>query len=145
MTNANYSTGELFAYIYDPSGNRTSQTTLVETTVYTYDNANRLTQLAVSSQPSVVNYSWGNNGNLLNDGQRTFTYDSINRLTSVTGGVTATYLYNGDNDRLAQTVNGVTTNYVLDPVGLAQVLVESAGGPNKSETPGLARYSTTGG
>jgi YD repeat-containing protein len=123
LTAADYSTGEFFDYTYDDRGNRLSQTTLAGTTVYTYDAANRLTQ--VDGQA----YTWDNNGNLLSDGPRTFTYDSENRLASVVeGGTTTSFSYNGDGDRYAQTIGGVTTDYVLDPVGLAQVLVETTTG-----------------
>jgi RHS repeat-associated protein len=140
LTNATYSTGEVFTYTYDPAGNRKTQTTLAGTTVYTYDAANRLTQVDGQS------YTWDNNGNLLNDGSRTFTYDTENRLTSVvSGGITSTFKYNGDGDRYAETVNGVTTDYVLDPVGLAQVLMETTGGQSKHYLPGLAQYDTANG
>lgn len=135
LTNANYSTGELFAYTYDPAGNRKTQTTLAGTNVYTYDAANRLTQ--VDGQT----YTWDNNGNLLNDGSRTFTYDSADRLTAVTQGATTTqFTYNGDGDRLAQIIAGVTTNYALDPTGLAQVLIETTSGQSTHYLPGLAQY-----
>ncbi len=67
------------------------------------------------------NYTWDNNGNLLNDGVNTYTYDSANRLTSFNG--TSSYAYNGLGDRLTQTVNAQTTNYTLDlNTGLTQVL-----------------------
>jgi YD repeat-containing protein len=69
LTNANYSSGEFFDYTYDASGNRLTQATLAGTTVYTYDNANRL--IEVNGQV----YTWDDNGNLLSDGQRTFTYN----------------------------------------------------------------------
>jgi len=82
-------------------------------TSYQYDVANRITDV------NGVNYTWDNNGNLLNDGVNTYTYDSANRLTAITGGQTATYAYNGLGDRLIQ--NGV--NYTLDlNAGLTQVL-----------------------
>lgn len=86
-------------------------------------------------------YTYDNNDNLLSDGQRTFTYDSENRLASVVeGGTTTSFSYNGDGDRYAQTIGGTTTDYVLDPVGLAQVLVETAGGQSNFYVPGLAQY-----
>jgi RHS repeat-associated protein len=59
--------------------------------------------------------------------------------------VTTTFEYNGDGDRYAQTVNGVTTDYVLDPVGLAQVLMETTSGQSKHYLPGLAQYDATNG
>jgi RHS repeat-associated protein len=98
------------------------------------------------TQVNGQSYTYDNNGNLLNDGSRTFTYDTENRLTSVvSGAVTTTFEYNGDGDRYAQTVNGVTTDYVLDPVGLAQVLMETTSGQSKHYLPGLAQYDATNG
>ena len=96
---------------------------------------NRLTQVDAQA------YSWDNNGNLLSDGQRTFTYDSADRLTAVTqGAATTQFTYNGDGDRLAQIVAGVTTKYALDPTGLAQVLIETTSGQSTHYLPGLAQY-----
>jgi uncharacterized protein RhaS with RHS repeats len=50
-----------------------------------------------------VTYTWDDNGNLLSDGVNTYTYDSVNRLTSVNG--TTTYQYNGLGDRISQMEN----------------------------------------
>jgi RHS repeat-associated protein len=71
-----------------------------------------------------VTYTWDNNGNLLNDGTNTYTYNYANRLVSLTDGIDSyNYRYNGLSDRVQQTVNGVTTTYVLDlNTGLTQVL-----------------------
>lgn len=113
LTEANYSTGAFYHYVYDAVGNRLTQETGLGTTNYTYDIVNRLTSV------NGVNYTWDNNGNLLNDGVNTYAYDSANRLTSISGGQSATYGYNGFGDRLTQ--NGV--NYTLDlNTGLTQVL-----------------------
>jgi RHS repeat-associated protein len=61
---------------------------------------------------------------------RTFTYDSANRLTSVTSGtLTTAFEYDGLGNRTAQTVDGVTTEYVLDVAGgLPEVIVATTGG-----------------
>jgi RHS repeat-associated protein len=136
LTGADYSSGEAFAYTYDPVGNRTVHTrTLTATTVitYAYDAANRLVNV------DGVDYTWDANGNLLSDGVRTFTYDAANRLTSVTSGMlTTTFEYDGlpapvaqaqVGNRMAQTVDGVTTEYVLDIAGgLPEVIVATTGG-----------------
>jgi YD repeat-containing protein len=127
LTDADYSTGESFAYGYDPVGNRTVHTrTLTATTVitYAYDPANRLVNV------DGVDYTWDANGNLLSDGVRTFTYDAANRLTSVTSGtLTTTFEYDGLGNRMAQTVDGVTTEYALDVAGgLPEVIVVTTGG-----------------
>jgi RHS repeat-associated protein len=76
---------------------------------------------------------------------RTFAYDAANRLTSVTSGtLTTTFEYDGlpapvahrpgtgqaqVGNRTAQTVGGVTTEYVLDVAGgLPEVIVATTGG-----------------
>lgn len=62
-------------------------------------------------------------GNLLDDGTSTYTYDSANRLSAVSGPSSATYAYNGMGDRYQQTIGSQTTTYVLDlNAGLTQVL-----------------------
>ena len=76
-----------------------------------------------------VTYTWDDNGNLLNDGVYTYTYDHANRLTSVVGPSSSSYAYNGLGDRLQQTVDGVTTEYVLDVAGgLPEVIIATTGG-----------------
>ena len=65
LTKADYSTGESFAYQYDAVGNRTVMTDATGVTTYTYDAANRLTNLGD------VSYTWDARGNLVSDG--TFT------------------------------------------------------------------------
>ncbi len=110
LTNARYSTGSVFTYTYDAVGNRLMQTTITNTTVYTYDIANRLINVGGVAQ------TWDNNGNLLSDGVFTYTYDSANRPITIKQGTTLTYTYsyNGLGDRVKQVVNGVPTTYTLD-------------------------------
>jgi len=120
LTSAIYSDGKVFTYTYDSAGNRLTQTTLTNTTVYTYDLANRLINVGA------VTYTWDNNGNLLSDGASAYAYDSTNRLITVTQGANVyAFAYNGLGDRLRQTANGVTTTYTLDlNAGLTQVLAD---------------------
>lgn len=90
-------------------------------TTYQYDIANRLEY--VDSQP----HAWDDNGNLLDDGVGTYTYDHANHLASVTisGMANTTFRYNGLGDRLEQTVDMHTTRYTLDLAsGLTQVLAD---------------------
>ncbi len=111
----------MFTYTYDAVGNRLTQTIITNTTVYTYDIANRLINVGGVAQ------TWDNNGNLLNDGVFTYTYDSANRPITIKQGTTLTYTYNynGLGDRVKQIVNGVPTTYTLDlNAGLTQVLVD---------------------
>ncbi len=101
------------------------QTQTITSTVvtnYGYDIANRLT--SVNGQT----YTWDNNGNLLNDGTSTNTYDQANRLKTVTQGTNNfAFAYNGVGDRLRQTVGVTSTIYALDPAaGLTHVLWDGA-------------------
>ncbi|CAG0936462.1 tRNA(Glu)-specific nuclease WapA [Thermoflexales bacterium] len=120
LIGASDSTGRVYTYTYDAVGNRLSANEPGFTAVYTYDAANQLT--AVNG----VTYTWDANGNLLSDGQRTFTYDSGNRLTHIiTGGLTIENRYSGDGLRRAQIINGTPIRYVLDEAAeLPQVLAE---------------------
>ena len=53
---------------------------------------------------------------LLNDGEKSYTYDQANRLTNVSAnGLNWSASYNGDGARLRQVSNGVPTIYTLDP------------------------------
>jgi YD repeat-containing protein len=54
----------------------------------------------------------------------TYTFNHANQLVGVSGaGPTVSYSYNGQGDRLSQTVGITTTNYTLDlAAGLTQVL-----------------------
>jgi RHS repeat-associated protein len=126
LTEAVYSDGRYFEYTYDSVGNRQTEEKCIMvggcvtpiTNTYDYDEANRL--IEVNSQA----YDWDDNGNLLDDGTNTYTYDAANRLTSFDDGTTtSTYTYNGLGDRLSQTVNSSTIDYVLDlNTGFTQVL-----------------------
>ncbi|MGB3220265.1 MAG: RHS repeat-associated core domain-containing protein, partial [Anaerolineae bacterium] len=42
----------------------------------------------------------------------TLTYDAENRLTAMSGGVTASYVYDGDGNRVKETISGVTRVFV---------------------------------
>jgi RHS repeat-associated protein len=122
LTAADYSDGKYFHYTYDAVGNRLTQDANLAgqpaSTSYTYDSANRLTNVGG------VAYAWDANGNLLNDGTNTYAYDSANRLTTVSGGQNAiSYKYDGLGNRLQQVVNGTKTTYINDlNAGLTQVL-----------------------
>jgi len=97
------STGEYtstFEYAYDAVGNRTTQTRTLDSTeviAYAYDEANRL--IEANGTP----YTWNDNGNLVDDDEKTYIYDQANRLTAIEdGSSTVTFAYNGDGVRLQQ-------------------------------------------
>jgi RHS repeat-associated protein len=127
-------------YGLDPVGNRQSQTSSIPgigTGSFTYDPDDRLNTETYDA-----------NGNTLTSGGKTFTYDFENRLKSMTEGTVAvTIQYGADGNRVAKTVNGVTTQYLVDdlnPTGYAQVVEEvTAGAVTRQYTYGLQRISQT--
>ena len=58
--------------------------------------------------------SYDDSGNVLSDGQTTYTYDAENR--QVTGGG-AVYVYDGDGRRVKKTAGGITSVYAYDAFG----------------------------
>jgi len=124
LTEANYGEDLYFHYEYDAVGNRLSEEKKLEAELpeivnnYEYDIANRLIEV------NSLEYEWDDNGNLLDDGVSVYGYDYNNKLLEITKGTdTFSYAYNGLGDRVSQTVNEVTTEYVLDiHSSLTQVL-----------------------
>ncbi|MBX3038550.1 MAG: hypothetical protein KF758_16690 [Anaerolineales bacterium] len=83
LTDANYSNGDWHQYGYDAVGNRLNTTQGVDEVLadfdYVYDDANRLIEM------EEVEYTWDDNGNLLDDGVSEYAYDSANRLIAISG------------------------------------------------------------
>jgi RHS repeat-associated protein len=114
------------SYTLDAVGNRQQQTSSItgvpSAGPFTFDVDDRL---------STENYD--PNGNTLKTGNRSFTYDFENRLKTMalnTDPVSVTLQYDGDGNRVAKTVGGVTTRYLVDdlnPTGYAQVVEEAVG------------------
>ena len=109
-------------YQYDPVGNRLERTSTVgavPAAAYSYDDNDRL-----------QSDTYDSNGNTTASGGRLYRYDFENRLTNMNGD-SVVIVYDGDGNRVAKTVAGVTTRYLVDdrnPTGYAQVLEEVAGG-----------------
>ena len=121
------------SYSYNSSGNRIKcQNTDFENssnsrvTDYTYDSANRLTSKSETSANSTSNsiYTYDLSGNLLTGTtteisgnsqtthSSTYSYDSLNRTSSVTkDGVTSDYTYDENNRRISKSVGNGTTLY----------------------------------
>jgi RHS repeat-associated protein len=129
LTAADYSTGESFAYQYDPVGNRVAMTDTTGTTFYTYDPANRLTSIQLPDS-SIRAYTWDARGNLTHDSTFTYTYNAAGRMVQATS-LTSTivYTYSADGLRVAQNVDGVETTFAWDAVlSIAQVLATTEAG-----------------
>ncbi|MGB7208759.1 MAG: DUF6531 domain-containing protein [Pyrinomonadaceae bacterium] len=122
-----------YSFTLDPVGNRTNinQTEPLIAgnpavdTVYAYNVANQIQTAGPAAFTSDFN---GNLKTQTTGGvTRNFNYDFEDRLTTAGDGATsAQYIYNGDGLRLAKTVNGVTTRFVLDPTSrLQRVLADT--------------------
>lgn len=109
-------------YDYDPVGNRlerTSSLAPIPAQTFSYDANDRI---------GVETYDDNGNTQVTTEG-RQFGYDTDNRLVSADGGIS--FVYDGDGNRVARTVGGVTTGFLVDtlnPTGYSQVLEEIEGG-----------------
>ncbi|MFO0768360.1 MAG: RHS repeat-associated core domain-containing protein [Nitrospiraceae bacterium] len=128
---------EALTYQYDTASNRVSlnranaAASLIPTAVSSnsYDAANQQTQF------SGVTQTFDANGNLTNDGTNTYTWDSRNRLTGISGVVTASYIYDGLGRRKSKTIGGTTTGFWYDG---NDILADLSGGtPSATYVRGL--------
>jgi hypothetical protein len=96
----------------------TSTLAALQSQTFNYDNNDRISGDTFDS-----------NGNTLTSGGVTYTYDFEDRLLSTSSGVQIAY--DGDGDRVSETVGGMTTKFLVDtqtPIGYAQVAEEIVGG-----------------
>ena len=115
-------------YVYDALGNRIRTIENTVTTEYTTNNLNKYTQ-TVSSAEGETTYVFDLDGNLIEErapsGTTVYTCNDENRLVAVArGGDTWQYTYNSLGNRVATSENGLTTRYVIDPIGLGNVVGE---------------------
>jgi RHS repeat-associated protein len=100
-----------------------------------------------NADDELASETYDNNGNTLTTGGKTFTYDAENHLTGMTSGsTTVSIVYDAFGNRVAKTVNGVTTKYLVEddvnPTRLPQVMEEIVGGAvTRTYTYGLQRIS----
>src|SRR5207249_1820824 len=87
---------------------------------------------SANAQNRLIGFSYDAAGNLLNDGNHSYTYDAENRLTKVDGGGTASYVYDPFGQRAERTANGSTTAYLRDLNGEIKFTVTSGIGYDRS-------------
>lgn len=151
--------GTFEAYTYDAVGNRLSLETPLQTTIYEYDAADRLTretkQLADGST-QVVDYVWDAAGNLVQrsgDGVQElhYTWDALDRLLEVDrgSGGTVSYGYAPDGTRVRKSDAGGTERFLhsFDDLigvydGAGDLVSYFSFGPEVDQP--LARYSADG-
>jgi RHS repeat-associated protein len=114
-------------YTYDAAGNRTSvggswaRTGLPAALASaTYDAANRIASWGATG------FSYDPNGNLASDGVTSYSWNARDQLTDLSGGVSASFAYDGVGRRRGKTVSGTTTNFLYD--GWNFVQEQSSGG-----------------
>jgi len=138
--------GRTIAYVYDSLYRLTSETVTADPNnhngaiSYTYDSVGNRKTLTSTLAPvggNTYNYDaddrlasdqYDAEGNTTNSGGTANTYDFENHL--ITHGA-VTVVYDGDGNRVSETVGNVTTNYLVDtvnPTGYAQVVDELVSG-----------------
>jgi len=136
----------------DPSSNNGSATYNLDPVGNRLSAVSSLTSIASGSfsynpDDEISSESYDANGNVLSAGGMAYTYDAENHMTSATGnGKVITMVYDAFGNRVAKTVNGVTTKYLVEddvnPTGLPQVLEETVNGiVQRTYTYGLQRIS----
>ncbi|HEX7183230.1 MAG TPA: RHS repeat-associated core domain-containing protein [Thermoanaerobaculia bacterium] len=109
-------------YAYDAVSNRLSRVSTIAAVpgaTYAYDPNDRLTSDTYDA-----------NGNTLRSEDRRFEYDFEDHLQKLVDG-NQTFVYDGDGNCVAKTVEGITTRYLVDtlnPTGLPQVMEERVDG-----------------
>ena len=128
LTGVIYPNGRQVAYVYDAAGNRVSVSDTGTNLTYSVNSLNEY------SAAGNVTLMYDADGNLTNrtdtSGTTIYQYDAENRLISVVTPTKGTlqYAYNGLDQRIAVTNNGIATHYLLDPGGLVDVAAEYDGG-----------------
>ena len=131
LAEASYPEGRREYYTYDKADNRLTMTTDTLLETYTYDSANRLTERSIHDlaengqtaygQPEiptadrVYQYTYDRQGNTLSDGENTYTYDSLNRLTQINtkaGGIQKNR-YDGEGLRAELEENGRLVRFLF--------------------------------
>jgi RHS repeat-associated protein len=106
------------SYKYDAAGNRTNRTSTVSGVAAATNSFNNNDQMTADTYDS--------NGSTTASSGNTYAYDVENHLTNYNSGA-ATFVYDGDGNRVRKTVSGVTTYYLVgdrNPTSYAQVLEE---------------------
>ncbi len=124
------------SFSYNADGTTASTIDMSGTTAYTYDHLGRVTQEALSNDPTPVTVSYDPIGNMVtySDGGGTVTYgyDADNHATSLVepSGATTTFGYNNNDARTTTTYpGGVTMTAVVDNSGrIAQISAANSSG-----------------
>jgi RHS repeat-associated protein len=168
LTEANYSNGDYYHYIYDAVGNVLQYAQSLSgssvTTTYAYDDANQMTTAQMDNSPVVWQYHFDANGQLTEilpdgnpaNGAKRYTFNTAGYLTEVETHEGSSYelqaemFYDGLGHRLSMTAytlgTSVTTNYSLDLTQNGHPLSAASGGNSTVYLSGigpLAEFTTS--
>ena len=127
ITGLNYAMGGTqlgnLTYVYDADGRvSTKGGSLAAVTLpaavsgNTFNAANEMTAFNGTA------LSYDANGNLTGDGTNTYSWDARNHLSSISGGATASFVYDAFGRRASRTVSGATTEFLYDGLNPVQEL-----------------------
>ncbi len=128
LTSVALPTGRVITYEYDAAGNRIAVTDAGEVTAYAINNLNQY------STVGDADFTYDADGNVTSrtdaSGTTTYAYDAENHLISVVapGNQTWAYEYDPLGNLRTVTQNGLRTEYLVDPHGLASTVGEYTGG-----------------
>jgi RHS repeat-associated protein len=144
---------ENLQYVYDVDGNRLGETVNGVVTTYAVNNMDQYTS-STTAEVGTTTYHYDADGNLIAQiapgGTTSYTFNQLDQLTAISGpGLSASYVYDPLLNRIAETINGATTNFQIDPVALGNVVAtySTVGGPVTHYTYGLglvSQVSSTG-
>jgi RHS repeat-associated protein len=117
---------QALSWTFDAWGNRTDQSVTGGTCPTFHQTVNSQNRLANSP------YQYDAAGNLIADGNHSYSYDAENRLASVDSGSTAKYSYDALGQRVYKAVGSAITQYVHNLNG--QVILETDGNGNGTPT-----------
>ena len=130
-------------WTYDAVGNRSKQTSPLGAITYTYDVGDRLLAAGTATFTYDANGNQTSVAKTFSSQPLIYQYDAANRLVAVTGGRTnSTFAYDGDGNRISQSVGTGIYNYLNDvATALPVVLQESGPDGNISYAYGLGLIS----
>jgi RHS repeat-associated protein len=139
------------SYLYDSYGNRWQQTVTAGTggrAIFTFSGSATATSTgncyhAAGLTNQLDGYCYDAAGNLLNDGQHSYTYDAENQIVSVDNGQTAVYTYEGSGQRIRKVSGTQTVDYLYDLNGHVITELNTFGGWNRTEIYAGGRHLAT--
>jgi YD repeat-containing protein len=128
-------------YAYDAAGRRTSSGgSLAAVTLPSAVGASSIAYNADNEQikfGSAASMSYDNDGELKSDGTNTYTWDARRHLTAMSGGATASFVYDAFGRRMKKTIGSTVTQFVYDRLNPVQEL-------NGATPPGVTANLLTG-